>query len=66
MGEKSLNLEVDLIRNRGRSFVALTYSGSSSPPSGLYRCVIPDSNGQSVTLYAGIYGNGRGKEVDFL
>ena len=48
-------------RDAGRSFIALTYSSSSiRPPSGLYRCVIPDSTGQSVTLLAGIYRSGEG------
>ncbi len=50
-----------LIQNRGRSFVALSYSGFSSPSPGLYRCVIPDSGGQSVTLFAGVYGSGEGR-----
>ena len=47
--------------NRGRSFVMLTYSGSGSPPSGLYRCVIPDSSQQDVTMYVGIYENEQGE-----
>ena len=45
-----------LRRIRGRSYAALTYTMSPTPPpSGLYRCVIPDSNGQNVILFAGIY-----------
>ena len=45
-----------LRRTQGRSYVALTYTMSlTPPPSGLYHCVIPDSNGQNVTLFAGIY-----------
>ncbi len=51
---------------RGRSFVALSYSGSGSRPSGLYRCVIPDSSGQSVTLFAGIYGSGEGRNQKLI
>ena len=48
-------------REAGTSFIALAYSSSlTQPPSGLYRCVIPDSAGQSVTLFAGIYGRGEG------
>ncbi len=47
-------------RDRAPSSVALTYSGSDVPPTGLYRCVIPDSNNQNVTLFAGIYQNGQG------
>ena len=50
-------------RDRGTSLVALTYASGSTPPSGLYRCVIPDSNGQNVTLLAGIYRRGQGKTV---
>ena len=49
------------VHRRGRSFVALTPSGSATPPSGLYRCTIPDSNGQDVTLFAAVYGRGQGK-----
>ena len=51
------------VRNRGRSFVSLTSSGSAISPSGLYRCVIPDSNGQEVTLFASIYQNGEGRPL---
>ena len=49
------------ICRRGRSFVALTSSGSATPPSGLYRCVIPDFSGRNVTLFAEIYQNGQGR-----
>ncbi len=50
-------------RFRGRSFISLTSSSTfPPPPSGLYRCVIPDSNGQNVTLFAGIYQNGQGTQ----
>ena len=51
---------------RGKSFVALTHSGSSSPPSGLYFCEIPDSRGQTVTLFAGLYRSGLGKLALYL
>ena len=55
-----------LSRDRGTSFVALTHSGSGSPPSGLYRCEIPDSEGQTVTLFAGVYRSGLGKSTLYL
>ena len=49
-------------RDRGPSSVALTYTSSPTPPpSGLYRCVIPDSNGESVILLAGVYGSHEGQ-----
>ena len=47
---------------RGSSYVALTYSNSGTFPSGLYRCMIPDSRDQEVTLHAGIYQNGEGND----
>ena len=51
-----------LHRIRGISSVAVTYSSSASlPSSGVYRCEIPDSAGQTVTLFAGLYRNGDGK-----
>ena len=53
-------------RNRGRSFVALTYSGPGPSPSGLYRCVIPDSRNQNVTAYVGVYQNGQGRLMSCL
>ena len=62
-GGKVLNSGAGFSVERGTSFIALTYSGSASPPSGLYRCVVPDSNNQSVTLFAGIYGNNEGKII---
>ena len=46
--------------DRGRGFAALNYSGLGTGLSGLYHCVIPDSNGMNVTLVAGIYPNGQG------
>ena len=54
-----------IIHNRGRSFVSLSYSGSGSSPSGLYHCVIPDSDGQDVTLLVGIYEIGQGRNRTF-
>ena len=51
------------VHNRGGSFIALTSSGSATPPSGLYRCVIPDSNNQEETLFAAIYRNGEGTKL---
>ena len=48
--------ETGLSQYRGRSYVALTHTNSlTPPPSGLYRCVIPDSSGVNMTLFAGIY-----------
>ena len=50
-----------LVQERGASFVTLTYTSSTIlPPSGLYRCVIPDSDGINITLFAGIYESGQG------
>ncbi len=54
-------------RFRGTSFIALTKAigPTPSPPTGLYHCVIPDSNGQNVTLFAGIYPNEHGHGIMF-
>ena len=59
-GREISNSGSGFIRIRGSSFVALTSAGLIPPPSGLYRCEIPDSNGQNVTLFAGIYRAGQG------
>ena len=54
-GREVPNSGSGFIQTRGRTFVALTNFGSISSSSGLYRCTIPDSNDQNVTLFAGIY-----------
>ena len=52
-------------RDRGASFVALEFNGTSSSvsTSGLFRCEIPDVNGRNVTLLAGIYRDGEGMVI---
>ena len=52
-----------LTRERGTSFVALSGRSSTNLPTGLYRCEIPDVNGEIVTLTAGIYRRDEGKSV---
>ena len=52
-----------LTRERGTSFVALSRGSSSDVSTGLYRCEIPDVNGEIVTLTAGIYRRDEGKSV---
>ena len=49
--------------DRGRGSIALTYTDSPDhhPPLGIYRCVINDSNDDTVTLFAGIYSIDTGK-----
>ena len=52
------------IQSRGPSYVALTYISlrqMRSSPNGLYRCEIPDEDGQNVTLFAGVYANRQGR-----
>lgn len=45
---------------RGPSYVALTSTSPGHSPTGLYSCIIPDSSGNNVTLFAGVYSNGQG------
>ena len=35
--------------------------GSGTPPSGVYRCEIPDASGTSQNIYVGIYPQGVGE-----
>lgn len=50
---------------REEGLVALMYSGMSTPPpSGLYRCEIQDSSGGTVILFAGIYDNELGSNMN--
>ena len=47
-------------RDRGTSFVALSRGSSSNVVTGLFRCEIPDVNGEIVTLIVGIYRSVKG------
>ena len=36
---------------------------SGTPPTGVYRCEIPDASGTSQSIYVGIYPQGTGEDA---
>ena len=50
-------------RERGTSFVALSRRSISNVATGLFRCEIPDVNGDTVSHIAGIYRSDEGYQI---
>ena len=48
------------ITSHGNSVVRLQRISSMATPSGIYRCDVPDSNGEMQTLFAGLFLNTEG------
>ena len=49
-------------RSQVPSAVSL-HRGSATPPSGVYRCEIPDASGTSQDIYVGMYPLGDGEDA---
>ena len=50
----------DLFGRRGLSMLSLNRVPDAMLENGLYRCEIPDSEGDTQTLYAGVYSDDEG------
>ena len=50
----------EFYRNRAQSVVRLNRRNNATSPNGVYRCEIPDANGDSQNIYIGIYPSRSG------
>ena len=55
----------DIYKNRGLSVVRLYRKQNISDPSGIYRCIIPDSNDTDQNIYVGVYPLEQGENEMF-
>ena len=55
----------NIYKNRGLSVVRLHRKQNISDPSGIYRCIIPDSHGTNQNIFVGVYPMGQGENEMF-